>query len=400
MHILPMRKTVVGRRRKRQPLIVGVLGLCCGLFIFMAPSSGAAPATAPSSTLEHARPGYAYAFPRDHGSHDTYGLEWWYVTGHVDDQSARRFGYEVTFFRKAIDDPRVTDHPSRWAMRHVYAAHLAITDVAGETFQFSEKLSRAAFGKAGADTGRMRVWIDRWILEPVTEDHHELHLAARDSHFGVDLVLTLQKPPVIHGHDGISRKGAAPGQASHYYSLTRLGTRGTVWVNSRPFVVTGTSWMDHEFGSGALGRDQVGWDWFSLQFASNMELMVYLLRTTDGSADPMSSGTLIFPDGTARHLAREEVTVRSVKQWTSPLSRAQYPAAWLVDVPSQELSVNITPVLSDQELRTVNSTQVTYWEGAVDVDGRYRGAPITGRGYVELTGYATPLELPLKLNDR
>ena len=144
----------------------------------------------------------------------------------------------------------------------------------------------------------MKVWIDRWTLEPVTEDHHRLHLTAQDSGFGVDLTLTLNKPPVIHGQEGISRKGADPGQASHYYSLTRLATRGTVRVRGEPFEVTGTSWMDHEFGSGGLGEDQVGWDWFSVQFDSNVEFMLYLLRKQDGSHDPASSGTVIFPDGT------------------------------------------------------------------------------------------------------
>lgn len=375
-----------------QQLIVGVMGLGCGLSALIVPPSGAASANA-SSTLDHAVPGYTYAFPRDHGAHETYGLEWWYVTGHVYDRSARRFGYEVTFFRKAIDDQRVTEHPSRWALRQVYVAHLALTDVQGKTFHFSEKLSRAAFGKAGAHPDRMKVWIDRWKLEPVTEAHHRLRLTARDATFGVDLLLTLQKPPVIHGHAGTSRKGAAPGQASHYYSLTRLATTGTVWMNRQPFVVHGTSWMDHEFGSGELGRDQVGWDWFSLQFASNMEVMVYLLRKTDGSVDPTSSGTLIFQDGTTRHLTREEIKVRTVKQWISPRSHAQYPAEWVLEVPASRLKVAITPVLADQELRTTKSTRVTYWEGAVDVRGQYRGDPMTGHGYVELTGYAKPLKL-------
>ena len=374
-------------------LIVGVMGLGCGLSALIVQPSGAASANASSSTLDHAAPGYTYAFPRDHGAHDTYGLEWWYVTGHVYDRSARRFGYEVTFFRKAIDDQRVTEHPSRWALRQVYVAHLALTDVQGQTFHFSEKLSRAAFGKAGAHPDRMKVWIDRWRLEPVTEAHHQLRLTARDPTFGVDLLLTLQKPPIIHGREGISRKGAAPGQASHYYSLTRLATTGTVWMNRQSFVVNGTSWMDHEFGSGELGRDQVGWDWFSLQLASNMELMVYLLRNTDGSVDPTSSGTLIFQDGTTRHLTREEIKVRTVKQWISPRSHAQYPAEWVLEVPASHLKVAITPVLADQELRTTKSTRVTYWEGAVDVQGQYREAPITGRGYVELTGYAKPLTL-------
>ncbi len=348
------------------------------------------PTTVSSPNVLQALPGYAYAFPRDHGSHENHGLEWWYVTGHVYDGSARRFGYDVTFFRKTIDDPRVTQHPSQWALGQVYAAHFALTDVEGGTFQFSEKVSRAAFGKAGASSGRMKVWIDRWVLESVTEDHQRLHLKARDATMGVDLTLTLRKPPVIHGQEGISRKGADPGQASHYYSLTRLATQGTVWVSGERFDVTGTSWMDHEFGSGESGEDQVGWDWLSVQFDSNMELMVYLLRNRDGSHDPASSGTLILPDATTTHLTRDDVIVRALKHWTSPVSHARYPAQWTVEVPSVQLRVTMTPVLADQELRTEHSTRVTYWEGAVNVEGHYQQSPIAGNGYVELVGYAKP----------
>ncbi len=361
-----------------------------GLVTMLGGPTYAAPAS--SEYLVPALPGYDYAFPRDHGSHDRYGLEWWYFTGHVFDRSSRRFGYEVTFFRKAIDDSRVRDHPSRWAVRQLYFAHLAVTDVEGRTFRFSEKLSRAALGKAGADPGRMKVWIDRWTVEPVTEDHHRLRLTAREAGFGVALTLTLNKPPVIHGREGVSRKGADPGQASHYYSLPRLATQGTVWVHGEPFEVTGASWMDHEFGSGSLGEDQIGWDWFSVQFDSNVELMLYLLRQRDGTHAPASSGTLILPDGTSRHLERADFVVRILDHWTSPLSRADYPAKWMVDVPSVPLRITVTPVLSDQELRTGDSTRVTYWEGAVDVQGHYRNVPVAGRGYVELTGYAESLE--------
>ncbi len=386
----------------------GVMGLVCALSIVLplllgeSWGEGERPfltegltgaASVPSQGLVPARPGYVYAFPRDHGSHDDYGLEWWYFTGHLYGQSARRFGYEVTFFRKAIDDVRVREHPSRWALRHLYFAHLALTDVEGGTFSFSEKFSRAALGKAGADPGRMKVWIDRWNLEPVTEAHRQLRLTAHDAGLGVDLTLILNKPPVIHGREGISRKGADPGQASHYYSLTRLATRGTVRVRGEPVEVTGISWMDHEFGSGGLGEDQVGWDWFSVQFDSNVEFMLYLLRKRDGSHDAASSGTLILPDGTSRHLTRADFVVRTTDQWISPHTRAQYPAKWIVEVPSIPLKVTITPVLSDQELRTENSTRVTYWEGAVDIRGHYRNAPVTGTGYVELTGYADPLKL-------
>jgi len=340
-----------------------------------------------------ARPGYVYAFPRDHGSHNQFGLEWWYFTGHLASDSGREFGYELTFFRKAMDNPQVRNSASPWAIKHLYFAHLALTDIGTQTFRFAEKLSRAGLGKAGAHSDQLKVWIDRWSLSPVAPDHQVLHLQAAEGDFGLELLLTLKKPPVIHGEDGVSRKGAGEGQASHYYSLTRLGTKGKIRLGAEIIDVAGLSWMDHEFGSGELGDDQVGWDWFSLQFDSNMEVMVYLLRKKDGSMDPTSSGTLIFPDGGPRHLRLRDIRVETQDYWTSPHSKARYPAAWVLEVPSVQLRVQIKPVLADQELQTLKSTQVTYWEGAVDVSGEHGGTPISGQGYVELTGYIRALKM-------
>ncbi len=340
-----------------------------------------------------ALPGYAFTFPRDHGAHEEFLLEWWYFTGHLFTSVGRRFGYELTFFRRAIDDPRVEHHPSQWAIRQVYLAHFAVTDVEHHTFRFAEKLSRAGLGKAGAQADRMDVWIDRWSVKPMDSNHQTLRLQAADGDISVDLLLTSLKPPTIHGKDGVSRKGANTGQASHYYSLTRLDTRGTITMNDEPFVVTGLSWMDHEFGSGALGDNQVGWDWFSLQLDGQLELMVYMLRRQDGTPDPASSGTLIYEDGTLRHLTLQDIILRSQSQWHSPKSGARYPSSWSLEIPSAGLSLSIQPVQEDQELRTSKSTQVTYWEGAVDVHGKNQGVPLDGVGYVELTGYATPLDM-------
>ncbi len=366
------------------------------ILMWFAPAFASEEMSIPNKPLKggvQAKPGYVYSFPHDHGSHDQFGLEWWYFTGHLSNESGRRFGYELTFFRKAIDDPRVQNSSSHWAIKQLYFAHLALTDVENQTFRFAEKLSRGGLGKAGAKSDQMEVWIDRWSLNPVTSDHQVLSLKASEGTFGLDLKLTVEKSPVIHGEEGISRKGAEAGQASHYYSLTRLATEGQLTLESEQFEVTGLSWMDHEFGSGELGDDQVGWDWFSLQFDSKMELMVYLLRRKDGSSDPVSSGTLIFPDGRSRHLRLQDIGVETQDYWISPHTQARYPSGWILDVPSAQLHVQIKPVLADQELRTSRSTQVTYWEGAVDVIGEHRGIPVQGQGYVELTGYSQPLNM-------
>ncbi len=377
-------------------VIISLLTGMAFCFIWCAPTVASEGMPIPTNPLKggmQAQPGYVYSFPHDHGSHDQFGLEWWYFTGHLSHESGRRFGYELTFFRKAIDNPQVQNSSSRWAIKQLYFAHLALTDVESHTFRFAEKLSRAGLGKAGAKSHHMDVWIDRWALTPVTPDHHVLSLKAYERTFGLDLTLTLEKLPVIHGEEGISRKGTEAGQASHYYSLTRLATEGQLTLGSEQFEVTGLSWMDHEFGSGELGDDQVGWDWFSLQFDSKMELMVYLLRRKDGSSDPVSSGTLIFPDGRSRHLRLQDIGVEPKNYWTSPHSKARYPAKWVINVPSAQLRVQIKPVMADQELRTSQSTNVTYWEGAVDVIGKHRGVPIQGKGYVELTGYTRPLKM-------
>lgn len=343
-----------------------------------------------------ARPGYVFSFPRDHGSHNQYNLEWWYFTGHLFTKSGRRFGYELTFFRKALNQPRIERSASRWSIRQLYFAHLALTDVETQSFRFAEKLSRAGLGKAGAQPGQMNVWIDRWTLHPATPDHQALSLRAVEPNFGLELTLTLKKPPVIHGKDGISRKGPEEGQASHYYSLTRLATEGRLVLGVDQFEVTGLSWMDHEFGSGELGDDQVGWDWFSLQFDSGMELMVYLLRKKNGLPDPASSATLILPDGRSTYLSFEQISVEARNFWTSPDSKARYPSEWVLHVPSVQLRAHVKPVLANQELRTSTSTQVTYWEGAVDVTGEHQGNSMSGNGYVELTGYTQPLKMDRK----
>lgn len=335
-----------------------------------------------------ALPGYQYRFPQDHGSHDAFRTEWWYYTGHLTARNGRRFGFQLTFFRRGVQPEQITTQPSRWTIRHVYLAHFALADLDNGRFAMAEKISRAGLGKAGADAGRLRVWIDRWSVERLAGDLDRHRLRAATDEFAVDLTLTSLKPPVVHGTDGVSRKGDRRGQASHYYSLTRLATEGSVTVRGEQLAVTGTSWMDHEFGSADLSRDVVGWDWFSIQLDNDSELMVYRLRRTDGSPDPASSGTLIFADGRSQHLPGNSLRLEPLTFWTSPSSGARYPQRWRLSCTAPELSLELTPLLADQELITRRSTQVTYWEGAVQVTGTWHGTAVSGQGYVEMTGYA------------
>jgi predicted secreted hydrolase len=339
----------------------------------------------------HASPGFHYVFPRDHGTHDQFRIEWWYFTGHVFSQDQKRFGYELTFFRRGMDELRHQKSLSQWAIRHLYLAHFAISEEETKQFHVAEKLSRAGLGKAGAEEGGLHVWIDHWRAKAENPEHQGIHLQAENEHMELDLHLSLLKNPVVHGEQGISRKGALPNQTSHYYSLTRLKTQGTIRLDQRSYEVEGVSWMDHEFGSGELGKDQVGWDWFSLQLHSNVEIMIYQLRQTDGSPDPASSGTVVFPNGQTRHLSLEDIQLSILDHWESPVSQARYPSQWRLRIPFLGLEVDITPIFPNQELVTRESTRVTYWEGAVDVEGMAEGKHTQGVGYVEMTGYATPL---------
>jgi predicted secreted hydrolase len=335
-----------------------------------------------------ASPGYHYRFPEDHGSHERFRTEWWYYTGHLTAADGRPFGFQLTFFRRGIPPDLVKTEPSKWSIHQLYLAHFALTDLENGRFLYADKLSREGLGKAGAARDQLRVWIDRWSVSMDNRTPDRQRLQAATDEFSIDLHVIPRKPPVPHGQEGISRKGAAPEQTSHYYSLTHLTTEGKIRVGAKTFTVTGLSWMDHEFGSADLGRDVVGWDWFSLQLSDSTELMWYALRRADGSADPASSGTLVLADGHSQSLGAQDLTLAPLSHWTSPRSHARYPQRWRLTAPSLGLNLEVVSLLADQELNTAHSTRVTYWEGTVTATGQARGAPVTGRGYVELTGYA------------
>jgi predicted secreted hydrolase len=336
----------------------------------------------------------AFVFPADHGPHPDFRTEWWYFTGNLDGDGGRRFGFQLTFFRSALapDDP---DHPddraapprrSAWATRQVYLAHFTLTDGEGKSFRSFERFRRGALGLAGAQAAPFRVWLEDWEASgPAAGGLHPLRLRAAvpgPDGAALDLILSPGKPAALQGDRGLSRKGAEPGQASYYYSLTRLPARGTVRSGTSSSAVAGQVWMDREWSTSSLSGDQVGWDWFALQLDDGRELMYYQLRTADGHADPASAGSLIGADGGVLHLAQAEVGLTVLDSWRSPRNGALYPARWRLRIPTQNLDLEIRPLLPDQEL----DVSFRYWEGAVDVTSR--GTPLRGRGYAELTGYA------------
>lgn len=377
------------------PLLL-LVALAGGAWVLFAPRS-AAPVQASvegvtlptgSATFQTASQPADLQFPRDFGPHPDYAAEWWYYTGNLSAADGRRFGYQLTFFRRAVRPAAErAPRPSDWGVEQIYMAHFTLTDVSANKFHYFERFERGSAGLAGAtiDPG-YQVWLRDWSVKQTGEGEYRLN-ASQD---GVVLDLTLldRKGPVLQGDQGYSQKGPQTGNASLYFSQTRLESSGKVTVSGQSFDVSGLSWMDREISTSALSKGQVGWDWFSLQFDDGSELMVYVLRRSDGTVDPFSSGTFIQPDGSTIPLKREDFTVSPKATWKSPHSGGIYPARWQVTIPRLDLSLEVQPLVADQEL----NVSFTYWEGAVQANGSRAGKAILGHGYVELTGYYKSME--------
>ena len=338
-----------------------------------------------ASEFKLAAPPYDFSFPHDHGSHPAYRTEWWYYTGHLRTESGRRYGFELTFFRVGVT-PDATAETS-WDLKHLMPAHFAITDVEGKAFRYYERMNRASPYTANAAENRLDVFNEGW--RATTNPDGSWRLIAKEGSDSIDLTLRARKAPAVHGENGVTVK-AQGGYASHYYSMTRLEVTGT--VNGTR--CTGQAWMDHEFGSAVLRESQQGWDWFSIQLDNETELMLYVIRRTDGTPDVTSSGSLVTSDGRVIHIRREQMRVTPLRRWKSPKSGATYPVRWRVELPQLRVTLTLDPLLDAQELITAGSTGVTYWEGAVDVIGSFDGVPVRGGGYVEMTGYDKAFRSP------
>lgn len=370
---------VPGIGLRLEPVLGTMLLLAAGL---------AAPAHSETFEYRLALPGYADEFPRDHGAHDDFRTEWWYFTGHLKTPDGQRYGYELTFFRAGLRDKEREPNRSKWDVRDLYFAHFAVTDISGKRFHYFERRGRTGVGVAGISEDPLRIRIGDWSL--LLKDE-KFVLEARDGELGLRLELSPQKAPVAHGLEGVSQKSEGRGQATHYYSLTRMKTEGTLTVGGRPAAVSGVSWMDHEFGSNQLSKEQVGWDWFSVQLDDDTELMLYQMRRKDGTRDPNSSGSFIAAGGSKRHLRVADFEIEPTGEWTSTRSKARYPMGWKISIEEPRIELQLEPELRDQELITRGSTQVTYWEGCVRVSGESEGKEVSGKGYVEMTGYAGSL---------
>jgi predicted secreted hydrolase len=327
-----------------------------------------------------------WSFPRDHGSHTEYRTEWWYFTGNLADAVGNKYGYQLTFFRYGLTE-RPHDPGNPWSVRDVYLVHFAMTDASNNRFYYTDRVSRKGPGLAGADEKKMNVELLGWSA---VMDRNTIRIRASFEGMEIKLDLVPAKPLVLHGRQGLSKKGPLPGQASYYYSFTDLKTTGYI---KRPgmkdeVAVTGTSWFDQEFGSNQLSPDQAGWDWFALHLSDGRDLMIYKLRKKDGSVEKESSGTLVEPDGTSRTVHLSDIETGILGYWTSPKTNGKYPARWRIIIPSARIDVTIKPLVADQELANTVSSGITYWEGAVEGAGTSNGKKVATQGYVELTGYA------------
>lgn len=322
-------------------------------------------------------PGDQVRLPQDLFFQKDYRLQWWYVTGHLFDQSGREFGFELTFFAVGVQKRA---YRSAFGVNTIHLVHAAITDVAGNHYFHGSSADSGVYGFGGAENNRLGVWVGEDALEGSMK---MMHLKARAEEAAIDLTLIPKKPVVLQGREGYSRKSeASPLDASLYFSLTDMETSGTVRSGDRVFPVYGKSWFDRELSSRTLPAGEAGWDWFALQFDDDREVMLYNLRKKDGTVDPFSAGMIVAKDGTYHSLPKDDFTVTVLDRYESAQTKVRYPSKWEIIVPSEKIRVIVTPLIRDQEFTGAGLFGNAYWEGACRVEGS-----VSGRAYVELTGY-------------
>jgi predicted secreted hydrolase len=375
------------------------------LFILLIFLTACAPPSVPSAEVQvldvtgintDIPPGFVAAdgsrpltFPEDFGAHEDFRTEWWYYTGNLQTPQGRHFGFELTIFRVGLLPPTVelpTD--SKWYNHSLYFAHFAVSDIASERFYAFERYSRPGPGLAGAQADPYHVWLDDWNITESAPGVYRLQAAQAD--IALDLSLTDEMGVVLQGENGYSRGGENVSNAAYYYSQPRLRADGFVQMDGVQYTVSGLAWKDHEFSSGLLDKNQIGWDWFSLQFEDGPALMLFQLRERGGEISAFSSGTFIATDGIPQPVQKTDFEITVLDQWRSPHTQAMYPSAWEIRLNEPDCLLEVHPWMADQEL---NFPTVTYWEGAVHFEGTCNGTPARGNGYVELTGYAGNLPL-------
>lgn len=326
-----------------------------------------------------------FSFPNDHGAHPSFKTEWWYFTGNLETKDGKKFGYQFTIFRTSLT-PLIEKKNSVWSSNQIYMGHFTITDITGEKFYYFERFSRDGNKLAGASSDGFKVWLENWQAvetgKSVQSDFPEVRLFAEENDVKLELTLSPLKLIVFQGDEGLSQKGKEKGNASYYYSLTKIKSEGNISISGNDYKVNGFSWLDREWSTSALDTNQKGWDWFSLQLDNGYEIMYYQLRKKDGTADVYSRGAIIDPDGKKENISLSDVTLETTGEWKNKNGK-NYPSGWRIKIPERKIDLTITPALKDQEL----DLSVKYWEGSVTIKGSFNGKVTSGRGYTELTGY-------------
>ena len=345
-------------------------------------SQGAGAGSQPITRYAPVVPGYEIRFPHDHGAHPEFRTEWWYVTGALDEAAGRGYGFQITFFRARPELRH--DNPSAFTPRQLLIAHAAFTDPQHGRLQHEERVARAGFGLAVAETGKTRVAIDDWSFEQQPGGYRAT-IAAREFRFDFSLAAT--QPPMLNGSGGLSRKGPQPDAASYYYSVPHLAVSGRWTRSGRQAPVRGTAWLDHEWSSSYLEPESAGWDWIGINGVDGSALMAFRMRAKEGGTR-WAGATYRDAAGRTRVFDPNEIRFTATRQWRSPRTGTIYPVAMQVQV--GDLAIAIEPLIDDQEHDTRLSTGTIYWEGAVQAT---RGGNLFGRGYLELTGYWRALKL-------
>jgi len=347
-----------------------------------------------ASTLRDGTEHKAVELPRDLYAHDNAQTEWWYYTGHMQTDGGDRFGFELVFFKRRTDLDRFGVIPLRLVANPLYLAHFAITDESRDSFRYGHRKSgRGVFDlPARAETDRYYLRIGDWFIKE-SGDLHILH-ATLDNDVVFEVRLKSLKPPCLNGHEGIGVSFKDVGEASRYFSFTRMQAAGRITWYGKTETIHGSAWMDREFGTWHSGENVKGWDWFSLQLANGSDLIVYHIRDSNGRPTSFSSGSYVDAEGKNTHLTQDEFTISAIDEWTGPHSGTKYPAKWRIKVARFGLDVTVTPILADQELDTLGTTMIVYWEGACTVVGRHGNELIDGRAYAELVGYDRSHERP------
>jgi predicted secreted hydrolase len=360
--------------------IPGIAQLLLALAAFMSlwTVSFAAP-----PTFSQVIPGKSPSFPQDFGAHPDFRTEWWYATGWLETEDKKPLGFQVTFFRSATDHD--TGNPSRFAPKQLLIAHAALSDPALGKLLHDQKGARAGFDIAYAKEGNTDVKLDDWRFTRAADGRYHAMVQARE--FTLDLTLKPSQTPMLQGEQGYSRKGPKAEQASYYYSEPQLQVSGTVTRNGKPLKVTGSAWLDHEWSTSVLDPGAAGWDWIGANLDDGSALMAFQIRNKDGST-LWAHAALRDEAGRVTQFKPEDVQFTPLRTWRSPRTKAVYPVA--TRIRTGPIVWQVHPLQDDQELDSQRSTGSIYWEGAVTVS---RDGKAAGRGYLELTGYVSPLKL-------